>query len=213
MTRPLPWVRLERDFYSEAAILEVCDTYPAAEVLASYAITLAEAARTGGIFESAATVERTLRNAARLKPQRAAAIVAAFISSGIFTESDGILRLTTWEDLKPKDRHLSKTQRHAQTATESVAPTTHDHTASVEENTTQHHERTNERTPQASATAGVEWLSEDTVWLPPRVEAIPQTHCSHGETFTEKRRERDGSTFISAGHRLDDGQWCKERPR
>ena len=25
MTRSLPWVRLERDFHSEAAILEICD--------------------------------------------------------------------------------------------------------------------------------------------------------------------------------------------
>lgn len=207
MSRPLPWVRLERDFHSEAAILEVCDTYPAAEVLAAYAIALAEAARSGGSYASAASVERSLRLAARLKPQRARDIVAAFISSGILSESDGALRLAAWEDLKPKDRHLSKAQRDAETATKGVAPATHGNPASVED-----HERTDEekRTPPHQATQEVEWISEDTVRLPPKVEPTLRTVCSHGERF-EERPGTDGRIFWSAGHRLGDGSWCKEK--
>ena len=207
MSRPLPWVRLERDFHSEAAILEVCDTYPAAEVLAAYAIALAEAARSGGTYSSAASVARSLRLWARLKPQRARDIVAAFISSGILTESDGALRLAAWEDLKPKDRHISKAQRDAQTATDAVAPATQDDAPSVEV-----HERTNEQntTPQHAATEPT-WLDADTVQLPPKVERIRRTVCSHGERF-EERPGKDGRLFWSAGHRVEGGPWCGEKP-
>ena len=207
MSRPLPWVRLERDFHSEAAILEVCDTYPAAEVLAAYAIALTEAARSGGSYASAASVERSLRRVARLKPQRARDIVAAFISSGILTESDGALRLAAWEDLKPKDRHISKAQRDAQTATDAVAPATQDDAPSVED-----HERTDghNTTPHDAATEP-KWLDKDTVLLPPKVEPIRRTVCSHGERF-EERPGKDGRLFWSAGHRVDGAAWCGEKP-
>jgi len=208
--RSLPWVRLDRDWHSTPSMLEICEQHPAAEVLAAYAITLAEAARSDGVYQSAASLERAIRTYARLRPQRATAIVAAFISTGILSESDGSLQLNAWEDLQPKDRHLTKTQRRATIVTPIVTPiVTALDTESVEHNTTD--ELTN-TTPQASATVGVEWIDADTVRLPPKVEPIPRTHCSHGERFTEKRRSSDGSLFISSGHRLDDGRWCGEAP-
>ena len=50
MSRPLPWVRLDRDFDQDPAIQAMAERHPTSLVLAVYCITLASAARCDGVF-------------------------------------------------------------------------------------------------------------------------------------------------------------------
>ena len=202
MSRPLPWVRLERDFTSEPKLLEVSEAHTTTEVVAAYALTMAEAARADGTYASRASLERSLRVSAGLRAKRATSIVEAFVSVGILTQVDGTLRLTDWDSLRPAARHLTATLR----ATANVATATHQHSDSVEENTTQHDEE-NTTPPRVV----VDSLGGETVVLPPRPSAT-STHCSHGEPFAERINKR-GAPFVSSGHQLPTGQWCGEVPR
>ena len=208
MSRPLPWVRLERDFASDPRLLEVSEAHPSAEVVAAFAIITAEAARADGVYASRASLERSLRAYARLRPLRAAGIVAGFIAAGILTESDETLRLTDWESLRPAERHLSREQRRAQIATPTVATTTHPDTTSVEDNTTQEQENTT----QHDATTVVGSDGFEVVVLREQAPRVLSTKCSHGYDFTS-RRSSTGSTFVSAGHRITPDEWCREVPR
>jgi len=198
MSRPLPWVRLDRDFDQDPAIQAMAERHPTSLVLAVYCITLASAARCDGVFTSSDALERTLRMATRCKPSQATAIVADLVATGILEIDGTTLRLTRWSDLQPKERHLTKSQRVATTVASSVELT---------------NQPTDERTnqPTDAATQEVEWINEDTVRLPPKVEPIRRTTCSHGERF-EERPGKDGRLFWSAGHRVDGGAWCGEKP-
>jgi len=203
VSRPLPWVRLERDFTSEPRLLEVSEAHTTTEVVAAYALTMAEAARADGTYASRASLERSLRVSAGLRAKRATSIVEAFVSVGILTEVDGILRLTDWESLRPAERHLTATQR----ATANVATATQTATANVE--TTKHNGENRENTTPPRVV--VDSLGGETVVLPPRLTAT-STHCSHGEPFTERVNKR-GTPFVSSGHQLPSGKWCGEVPR
>lgn len=200
MSRPLPWVRLDRDFDQDPAIQAMAERHPTSLVLAVYCITLASAARCDGVFTSSDALERTLRMATRCKPSQATAIVADLVSTGILEIDGATLRLTRWGDLQPKERHLTKSQRVASSVATSVA-------SGVEPT----NEPTDELTNQPTNAATVEWLDADTVRLPPRMEPTRRTICSHGERF-EERPGKDGRVFWSAGHRVDGGAWCGEKP-
>ena len=196
MTRPLPWVRLDRDFDQDPAIQAMAERHPPSLVLAAYCITLASAARCDGVFTSSDALERTLRMAIRCKPSQATAIVADLVATSILEIDGATLRLTRWGDLQPKERYLTKSQRVATIVASGVGRT---------------NQPTDERTNQPTDAATVEWLDADTVQLPPRVEPTLRTVCSHGERF-EERPGKDGRLFWSAGHRVDGGAWCGEKP-
>jgi hypothetical protein len=200
MSRPLPWIRLDRDFDQDPALQAMAERHPTSLVLAAYCITLASAARCDGVFTSSDALERTLRMAIRCKPSQATAIVADLVATGILEIDGATLRLTRWSDLQPKERHLTKSQRVASGVATSVA-------SGVEPTNEPTDERTNQ--PTDAATQEVEWINEDTVRLPPKVEPTLRTVCSHGERFEE--RPGTGGLFWSAGHRLGDGSWCKEK--
>jgi hypothetical protein len=205
MSRPLPWCRLERDFHSTPSILEVCDEHPPAEVLAAYAITLAEAARADGTYANADALARSLRVYARIRPARATAIVASFVATGILIERDGLLQLHGWESLRPGERHLTKSQR---IATQDVATATQPDTRSVEDQTRQEKTRQEKTRADQPTTRIVD--GAEVVFAPLLEKPEPRTICSHGERF-EERTGSDGRRFWSAGHKTPGGGWCKEQ--
>lgn len=202
MSRPLPWVRLDRDFDQDPAIQAMAERHPPSLALAAYCLTLAGAARSDGVFTSSDALERTIRMATRCKPSQAAAIVADLIASGIL-EIDGVaLRLARWSDLQPKERHLTKSQRVATIVASGVA-------SGVE--LTQHHERTDEHHEPTDAATTRLVDGVEVVFAPLLEKPGPRTLCSHGERF-EERTGSDGRRFWSAGHRVDGDAWCGEKP-
>jgi hypothetical protein len=203
MSRPLPWVRLDRDFDQDPAIQAMAERQPPSLVLAAYCLTLAGAARSDGVFTSSDALERTIRMATRCKPSQATAIVADLIATGIL-DIDGVaLRLAKWSDLQPKERHLTKSQRVASGVATSVA-------SGVEP--TQHHERTDEHHEPTDAATTRLVDGVEVVFAPLLEKPEPRTICSHGERFEERTGSPDGRRFWSAGHRVDGGAWCGEKP-
>ena len=201
MSRPLPWVRLDRDFDDDPALQAMAERHSPSLVLAAYCLTLAGAARSDGVFTSSDSLERTIRIKTRCKPSQATAIVADLIATGIL-DIDGVaLRLARWPALQPKERHLTKSQRVASGVVTSVA-------SGVER--TQHHERTNEHHEPTDAATTRLVDGVEVVFAPLLEKPEPRTICSHGERF-EERTGSDGRRFWSAGHQTPGGGWCKEQ--
>ena len=158
---PLPWVKLARDFHLEPSLLEASESLSRTEVIAAYALLLAEAARSDGDYEGRASIARILRQSGGLSSDRSESVVDAFISAGILVKTDQGLHLEAWDSLRPGANQLSRKQRITSRATDLVATAT------------QKVERREEQSRQEirgeeSGTLSPTWINEETIYVPRR---------------------------------------------
>ncbi len=158
---PLPWVKLARDFHLEPSLLEASESLSRTEVIAAYALLLAEAARSDGDYEGRASIARILRQSGGLSSGRSESVVDAFISAGILVKTDRGLHLEAWDSLRPGANQLSRQQRIASRTTDSVATATQEVERREEKN------RQEIRGEDSGALSPI-WINEETIYVPRR---------------------------------------------
>jgi len=158
---PLPWVKLARDFHLEPSLLEASESLSRTEVIAAYALLLAEAARSDGDYEGRASIARILRLSGGLPIDRSESVVDAFISAGILVETDQGLHLEAWDSLRPGANQLSRQQRIASRTTDSVATATQEVERREEKNR-------QEIRGEDSGPFSPTWINEETIYVPRR---------------------------------------------
>jgi hypothetical protein len=224
MRRPLPWVKLDRDFYSDPQFLEAYEQFKKAEVLASYAVLLAVAARADGTYGDRVALARTLRSAVGLRAKTAEGLVVAFVTAGILREESGLMRLCVWDSLRPAERYLSREQRRAGATTESVAITTESVAGTTQiVETRQEERREEERREEATAPSSMSQQAfletlqsgEQVARLLPAPRPTVLA-CSHGHRWKEQpagsKEGKSWPAYLSGDHKLPSGSWCKDRP-
>jgi hypothetical protein len=158
---PLPWVKLARDFHLEPSLLEASESLSRTEVIAAYALLLAEAARSDGDYEGRASIARILRQSGGLSSGRSESVVDAFISAGILVKTDRGLHLEAWDSLRPGANQLSRQQRIASRTTDSVATATQEVERREEKNR-------QEIRGEDSGSFSPTWINEETIYVPRR---------------------------------------------
>ena len=158
---PLPWVKLARDFHLEPSLLEASESLSRTEVIAAYALLLAEATRSDGDYDGRASIARILRLSGGLSVDRSESVVDAFISAGILVKTDRGLHLEAWDSLRPGANQLSRQQRIASRTTDSVATATQE----VERREEKYRQ---EIRGEDSGTLSPIWINEETIYVPRR---------------------------------------------
>ena len=194
------WLRLFRDWYTEPRLVRAADEVGTAAA-AGYVVLLGRATSTAGVFLNLESVVDAIRaDGIGIGKELAKGIADALIRSGLLTQEGEEYRVTDWHLFRAPNNALPPNQRVPARSRGGV----------IGGVTEREKEREKEKRDGDHPLITPSLEAVETIILPQK-RAATSAECSHGLPFHPKSI-KSGVTIITADHKVQDGEWCREKP-
>ena len=209
------WLRLPRDWFSDPRLITACELEgPTAAV--GYLLLLSRGCTTAGRFSDREEVSMAVRSHdCGIDSDAARRIAATLIAVGLVAPDGEGYAITDWRNFQPPRSTITPAKREPLTSSDTSLTKSDDR---VTERVERAEQNTAEGVKEGSATLPRFTVAADgtQVAILPEVRTANAVTCSHGYAWQLRPagQRPDGSTFTafySGDHKLQTGNWCKDR--